>query len=173
MIDNWKDVRSDYLHCCLAASTSKLVVHHLARLIKVRKMNFDTIVFRGMSGALIAPTIAHKLNKNLLLVRKKDEGRHSTYEIEGFTNIKKFIIIDDIICSGNTVAQIFKSLSAKDIDPTKCQSLVLYNSDRMDFTREIEYRNKEDKWDKFQLPITCMKVRETGRLSFFNSKVIA
>jgi len=38
--------------------------------LKPRRHLFDAIAFRGMSGAIIAPAIAARLNKPVLMVRK-------------------------------------------------------------------------------------------------------
>lgn len=73
-------------------------------LIHLRKhsRHFDAIAVSGYSAALVAPIIAHRMKKNLILVRKDSESRHSTYLVEGPVN-QRYIIIDDIIDSGHTL----------------------------------------------------------------------
>ena len=71
-------------------------------------IDFDTIVFRGMSGALIAPIVAYKLKKALLMVRKDhDNDNHSERKFEGNVNLVNFIVIDDLISCGGTMKSIF------------------------------------------------------------------
>lgn len=74
------------------------------------KHNFDSIAFMGMSGALVAPTIASRMNKELLMVRKKDEKRHSSFDVEGYSISKRFVIVDDFVCSGETVTYILDQI---------------------------------------------------------------
>jgi hypothetical protein len=63
---------------------------------------FDSIAFRGMSGALIGPVVAMALNKNIIMVRKKD-GNHSYMPVEGYIATKSYVIVDDFIDSGATI----------------------------------------------------------------------
>lgn len=93
-------------------------------------VEFDTIVFRGMSGALIAPIIAHKMEKEIVMLRKPDVTTHSSYKYEGFIDVKRYVIIDDFVSTGDTVATIINRMrSAGD---SKFVGLYLYyaNTDR-------------------------------------------
>lgn len=77
--------------------------------IKVlKKLEFDTIAFRGISGALIAPIVAYEMNKEIGLIRKPKENSHSNYEYEGFTEAKRFIALDDFVCTGETMAETIR-----------------------------------------------------------------
>jgi adenine/guanine phosphoribosyltransferase-like PRPP-binding protein len=71
---------------------------------------FDSIAFSGMSGAIMAPILATRLEKHLILVRKEQEHTysHSYNAIEGYRKCSKYIIVDDFICSGETVERIQK-----------------------------------------------------------------
>lgn len=74
--------------------------------------DFDAIAFRGMSGALIAPTVALLMDKNLLMVRKpEDSNNHSGRDVEGDTAARRYVIIDDLVSSGNTVRTIQKEVA--------------------------------------------------------------
>jgi adenine/guanine phosphoribosyltransferase-like PRPP-binding protein len=76
---------------------------------ELKKYEFDAIAFRGMSGALIAPTLALALNKTLIMVRKPDkEGKtHSYRDVEGDRAAKKYIIVDDQVDTGHTAKVIY------------------------------------------------------------------
>jgi phosphoribosylpyrophosphate synthetase len=63
-----------------------------------------------MSGALIAPIVAHELNKPIVLVRKPKEDNHSGYPVEG-VEFKTYIIIDDFIETGATIRSIILALN--------------------------------------------------------------
>ena len=71
--------------------------------LKGRK--FDTIAFRGLSGALIAPIVAHILSKEIIVVRKKQTD-HSNHRVEGHLAAKRYVILDDFISGGETVREI-------------------------------------------------------------------
>ena len=47
-----------------------------------------------------------KLNKECILVRKNGDIRQSFAEVIGYDECRKYIIIDDFICSGHTVKMI-------------------------------------------------------------------
>lgn len=102
----------------------------LSRKIKLASaflsdLDFDSIAFRGMSGALIAPAVAANLNKNIILVRK-NETRYSTLEVEGPIGPQKYIIIDDFVHTGATVKAILEAI--KKFEPlAKCQGLYLHS----------------------------------------------
>lgn len=69
---------------------------------KLRGIEFDTIVFSGMSGAIFAPLLADRLGKEIALVRKESDSNHSCMSVEGYADIRKYVFVDDLICSGDT-----------------------------------------------------------------------
>jgi len=76
---------------------------------------FDAIAFRGLSGSLIAAPLALAMGKELLAVRKECEfggkdSTHSCHHVEGFKASKRYIIVDDLICSGNTANKIVAAI---------------------------------------------------------------
>src|SRR5690348_8275544 len=94
---------SSYLLTALVPELRKIIIRELCDRIKIFGMDkFDTIVFRGMSGSLIAPSVADHLNKPMLFVRK-ERTEHSSYQLEGHCKVQNYIIIDDLIFSGETV----------------------------------------------------------------------
>lgn len=100
------------------------VAHHLSRFIKpaeakvivkncikfLKKIEFDAIAFRGLSGALIAPSIAMEMGKELIAVRKT-KGDHSSNMVEGDRNARTYVIVDDFIGSGNTVLKMLDEIA--------------------------------------------------------------
>lgn len=71
---------------------------------------FDSIVASGNSMMGIAPIIAYKLNKQLIVVRK-GESRASSFDVEQFDVCRNYIIIDDLVNTGETLNRIFSSVS--------------------------------------------------------------
>ena len=78
---------------------------------QLEKLDFDAIAFRGMSGALTAPVVAHAMGKQLIMCRKREEVNHSGRAVEGFKASKRYVIVDDIISSGHTVSLIQRMIS--------------------------------------------------------------
>ena len=122
-------IDSSYLRETFDAKKVRVIVRAMTKMIKESGVEFDTVVFRGMSGALIAPILAYKLKKYVAVCRKESDGSHSGHSgrIEGNVDIKNFIIIDDFIDSGTTVEIILKTV--KDCSPSsKCAGIFLYRS---------------------------------------------
>ena len=100
---------------------------HVKAAIKVLekfKKQFDTIAFCGMSGALIAPQIAAHLKKELIMVRKKGDKRHSYHSVEGYADVKKYIIVDDFIDEGKTAKHIQRMIFDNVNPDAKCLGLL-------------------------------------------------
>lgn len=76
----------------------------------LKHYEFDAIAFRGMSGALIAPSIALRLNKSMILVRKGDDTSHSGMQAEGDITARTYVIVDDFQSTGNTAKEIVKGV---------------------------------------------------------------
>ena len=73
-------------------------------------IQFDTIAFRGASGLLVGPSVALRLNKTMILVRKPEEKTlgecHSWNTCEGDRGARRYIIVDDFVCEGKTARRI-------------------------------------------------------------------
>lgn len=76
-----------------------------------RKLKFDAIAFRGMSGAAVAFPVASQLGVPLICVRKRGDGSHG-YGIEGTesVDVTRFLVVDDFIETGTTVSAIIDSI---------------------------------------------------------------
>jgi adenine/guanine phosphoribosyltransferase-like PRPP-binding protein len=82
---------------------NKIIIKAVCDLRKISK-DFDSIACCGVSGLMVVPQIAEILNKNILVVRK-DERRYSDFTTEGIAPFR-YVVIDDLICSGKTVKHI-------------------------------------------------------------------
>lgn len=98
-----------YLDCALMKHKLKANVTKAAHDLKKQGFDFESIAFRGMSGAVLASPIALALDKTLILVRK-GENTHSQYAVEGDLSGQKYIIVDDFISTGETVRTIIKEI---------------------------------------------------------------
>jgi adenine/guanine phosphoribosyltransferase-like PRPP-binding protein len=121
-------IHSDYLDTALHPAKVKKFVNAAVKFLK--PMDFDAIAFRGMSGALLAPLLAYKLHKTVIMVRKpkctdEDCQDHSRYRVEGDINAKRYLILDDFMCSGRTINVIVKEVS-KFAPDAKCIGTLFY-----------------------------------------------
>jgi len=107
-----KDIRcAGHLHYALDPARLK---EKLPEIIEVlSRYEFDAIAFRGLSGALVAPTVAMMMGKTLLAVRKLHEAAHSIHLVEGDIGATKFVILDDFSSSGKTVYEILKAVKTE------------------------------------------------------------
>jgi phosphoribosylpyrophosphate synthetase len=102
-----------------------------------------TLVGTGLSGALLLCLIADKCGCACTIVRKKESQTHSKLTVEGEVDFDRFIILDDLIDSGNTVGQIQESL--RSINPNATlEGIILYN-DSFDYLHE-SWEEKLDCW---------------------------
>jgi hypothetical protein len=102
--------QSEYLDTSLDRAAADRVIKELIKFIKASQVEFDSIAFRGMSGALIAPIVAFKMKKDLILVRKK-ESSHSNHAVEGNKATRRYIIIDDFVGGGTTLDTIVSTIN--------------------------------------------------------------
>lgn len=86
---------------------------------------FDALAFQGVSGASVAFPLSFDLGIPIIAVRKKNENSHGRF-VEGPCGVKKYAIIDDFICSGDTVLRIIESIQRWDRNLKPAQ-LYLYN----------------------------------------------
>ncbi len=71
------------------------------------KYKFDAIAFTGSSGAAVAFPLAMLFKIPLIYVRKDGETSHgSPVECNARCHIKKYLIVDDFVSSGETVRRI-------------------------------------------------------------------
>lgn len=67
----------------------------------LEKVQYDTLVGTGLSGALIVPILARALGRHWMIVRKAKDQSHSSAPYAG-TMGYHWIFVDDLICSGDT-----------------------------------------------------------------------
>jgi adenine/guanine phosphoribosyltransferase-like PRPP-binding protein len=89
--------------------TRSKLVEKAVEILRTWSDDFDAIAVSGYSSGLTAPIVAHLLGKELVLVRKETESRHSTYVVEGKHN-QRVLFFDDLIASGHTIQYVRKHL---------------------------------------------------------------
>jgi adenine/guanine phosphoribosyltransferase-like PRPP-binding protein len=104
---------------------NKIIITAVTKLRKISS-EFDSIACSGVSGLMVVPQISELLNKHIVIVRK-GEKCYSEFRTEGVAPFR-YIILDDLICSGNTIKHIKKVL--KDEYPrSNCIGLYCYLPD--------------------------------------------
>lgn len=103
---------TDNLH-----SNSKQMTR-MAEIIKElflkRKSDSVVIVGRGSSGAIIGSYITLLLGAqaHFVHVKKKGEHSHASHRESGYyiRNAKQIIVVDDFVCTGNTILNIYEEI---------------------------------------------------------------
>lgn len=117
-----------YFNQYLEGKTLKQTVKAAAERLK--KVNFDTIVCRGNSGLLFASALGVEMEKNILIVRKKTDNSHSVNIVEGEkSSVRKVLIVDDFISTGETVREIHKQVKLALPNGVKFSAIYLYSRD--------------------------------------------
>jgi len=124
-------IGATYLRPAMDRSTRKDTIERLDGEIRHSGIEFDGIAFRGLSGALVAPTLSDRFNVPMICVRKRD-GNHGGYSLEGDTRVKRYIIVDDMIASGVTCSTIINEIAASNLFAAQCVGIFLYNHDGED-----------------------------------------
>jgi adenine/guanine phosphoribosyltransferase-like PRPP-binding protein len=91
----------------------------------LQRHEFDALAVRGLSGLIIAPIVADRMNKTLLIVRKPKDTNHSYRKVEGDYGAKRYIILDDLVSSGDTVRAIEAAIR-KDVPTALCLGVYQY-----------------------------------------------
>lgn len=76
-----------------------------------KKHKFDAIAFTGSSGCAIGFALAMAFKIPLIYVRKENERSHGCeVECNSYNKIKKYLIVDDFVSSGETVRKIVNGI---------------------------------------------------------------
>lgn len=119
-----------------------------------RGLNFDTIVCSGISGLVVAPALAARMGKELLIVHKQGYKTHSPYDVEGNVASECYIIIDDLVDTGDTIRYIVEQVDRatscsrgygeSDRTPARCMGVLLYAAKRAG-RKKAQYWQKPDR----------------------------
>lgn len=99
-----------YLSSLYGESFQKKIPLAVKKIKAIRKrIPFDAIAFTGTSGAGFGFPLSYLLNVPVIHVRKKTNS-HFTGPIEGTVSSRRYLIIDDMIESGNTINCIISTI---------------------------------------------------------------
>lgn len=132
------------------------------RLRQAKKLlaneDFDGLLVRGTSGVVFGSVLAHRLKKRLVVVRKKDDGSHSSNNVENIAKGDKLVFVDDLIASGSTLRQcVIACLSQTEFDCYLVGSLLYGEGSRSTMTF------KDRNWTEERSHINIKKQEEKER----------
>src|SRR5574338_31447 len=128
-------VKTDYLQDVFNISNfAEMIDRLIPSAQQMRKeIGFDTIAFQGISGASAAYILSKELYVPLICIRKEEDKSHYARDnglFEGSLDAKRYIIVDDFICSGHTVRRIENIIHEKLKGEAKCVGYLMYSSSR-------------------------------------------
>lgn len=101
---------------------NKIIIKAVCDLRKISD-TFDSVACCGVSGLLVVAQVAELLNKHIIVVRKGEQC-YSEFRTEGVAPFR-YIILDDLICSGSTVKRI-KTILKEEYPRSQCVGLYCY-----------------------------------------------
>ena len=123
-------VRTDYLGSVFDPSRFGHTVKRALVLARkaLEKEEFDSIAFTGNSGAALAYILASELGVALICIRKETDNSHYSQggqRLEGYTAAKRYLFVDDFICSGRTYENVVEYLQTH-LPDAKCVGALMY-----------------------------------------------
>lgn len=104
---------ADY-HCVSENQFKPVVKKTVTAIRRLQKLlEFDQIVCTGISGQSIAWPVGYVTGIPVAVVRRRGERGHHGYKVENFKRTKRYIIIDDFICSGDTIKHMVSTISSE------------------------------------------------------------
>lgn len=102
---------ADHLQGIFTPGAIEKIAGVCAQTISERFPTADAIACTGLSGLLIAPTVATLLGSELMVVRKASETSHSCHDVEGYRRPCHYVLLDDLIDSGATAKYVFDTIA--------------------------------------------------------------
>lgn len=88
------------------------VVREAVAILKPVASEFDTLVGTGFSGGIIIPTLALRLRKKFVMIRKEnDDSHHGSGRLLGELG-SRWIFVDDFVSSGATRRRVVEKVEA-------------------------------------------------------------
>lgn len=93
---------------------------------------FQALACRGSSGMMAASVLGIALQLPVIYVRKEEEFSHgsSVESNAGYRTLERYLIVDDLICTGNTLAKIADKIEnyakRNSMKPPVCVGAFLY-----------------------------------------------
>jgi orotate phosphoribosyltransferase-like protein len=128
----------------------------------MRSVGAEVVVVRGLSGTVVATTMAALFNTPFAIVRKPNESSHSSFGLEVHTvfseetfnneTYRDWIIVDDLISTGTTIREIKDKVDSSVIKGI-CKGIVLYANENSTQRNAVVW-----KVGRYKVPITNVVV---------------
>lgn len=121
---------------CISENQFKRVVKQTATAIRrlQKLLEFNQIVCTGISGQSIAWPVGYVTDIPVAVVRRKSERGHHGYKVENFSRYKRYIIIDDFICTGDTIRHMVQTINKEYADDgSQCVGVFCYSPTGREF----------------------------------------
>jgi adenine/guanine phosphoribosyltransferase-like PRPP-binding protein len=130
-------VSSSYFGPVLHKKQRDKLVRDAIKDLTPHRHKFDSIAYRGNSGACMAPVLAWIFKKHLLVCRKtkEEESAHSHLTVEGNTLATQVLIVDDFIGAGTTIRRIKDALA--EFGSAKVAGVYMYLREPSDYHKGI------------------------------------
>jgi len=128
-----------HLYKVLDPETRGKVIAKCIKVLKPHLNKFDAIAVCGYSMALIGPSVADAIGKPIIIVRKSNRNTASQFPVEGVV-CNRYIIIDDLICSGTTINRVIKKIKEEHNTKAKLVGIYLYTIEQSSY-----YTNRQIK----------------------------
>jgi len=114
----------------LSPSERQRAIRRAIKTIRDSKLKFDSIACTGVSGLLVAPAVAARLGVPIIVVRKDETSHGEDVEFECDRPPLRYVIVDDLVESGKTIANVQKRMSNLEFGNRKvpkCVGIYFYN----------------------------------------------
>lgn len=122
------EISSSYLSEVYDPQTLRELAERTAQQVKNIRVGapFDALAFTGLSGAALSFPVSLLANVPLLAVRKDGDGTHASTSLEGPIKVNTYMILDDLVASGNTVRRIVAKIAEKR-PHARCVGILMWN----------------------------------------------
>lgn len=153
--------KDGYLHCdyldVLRLPVLTETIKRSKRIIKDSGLEFDSIAFCGMSGAVVAPALAIALKKKLIMVRKTMDKSHSSCCVEGYIDAKKYLFVDDFISLGETFRFVRKQIKEQFTNGESAKCVGIFQYREFELITEPQSSESDSVGTVIASPIVCDK----------------
>lgn len=118
----------EYFYTAVDKKSRTVIVHEA--ISQLAKVKFDGFICRGRSGLAIGSILAYLMNKELVIVNKKEVKSHDfgPITVGPRARLSKLIFVDDFISDGDTFKACESALKAWN-DEVKIVGIYLYKQD--------------------------------------------
>ena len=151
-----------YTEDCFQPKKFKEVVDGMVKRLEPYRGTFDAIAACGNSGITMASVISYLMEVPMTVVRKeRDRNNHHGQDVTGYLGSGKYIIIDDLISSGETLRWILTEINKAAVArysnfiPPTCSGIFLYHSPKTEWSVELRKSVPVPFWkyDRQEIPI--------------------